>query len=213
MTRTTLEIPQATTKVKRYTLAQYLALEERSLTHHEYDNGTVIAMPGGSPNHSKIKARVVTLFNNIVDASEQPKDVYNSDIRVWLPDTQRSVMPDAAVVADKPDFSVTLPVGLLLNPTLIVEVFSASSESYDRGEKFKLYRTLPSFTEYILISQEKPRVETFVKQNGKWFLHEDAAGMESSVEIVTLGAAILLKDLYKNIVFEAPPRSRVRKKS
>lgn len=139
--------------------------------------------------------------------------VFNSDIRIYLPVFNRGVMPDAAVVVGKPKFSIEAPVGVLLNPTLVVEVFSDGSESYDRGEKFARYRTLPSFEEYVLVSQNAPRVETFVKQNGKWFINETAEGLDAEVELVTLGVKMQLKEIYWNVSFEEEkPKKRSKKK-
>ncbi|MFN0035934.1 MAG: Uma2 family endonuclease, partial [Saprospiraceae bacterium] len=82
---------------------------------------------------------------------------------------------------------------------------------YDRGEKFARYRTLPSFEEYVLVSQSEPRVETFVKKDGKWFLNEDASGLEASVEFVSLGAKIPLSEIYRNISFEEEKPKKRRK--
>lgn len=139
--------------------------------------------------------------------------VFNSDIRIYLPVFNRGVMPDAAVVVGKANFSIEVPVGLLLNPTLIVEVFSDSSESYDRGEKFARYRTLPSLEEYVLVSQNAPRVETFVKQNDKWFINETAEGLDAKVELILLGVKMPLKEIYWNVSFEAEkPKKKAKKK-
>ncbi len=200
-------------KERLYTIEEYLELEENSLINHEFDNGKLIPMAGGTPTHSQIKARVVTVLNNKIDKARKNYPVYNSDIRIFLPLFKKAVMPDAAVVVGKPNFSIEAPVGLLLNPTLVVEVFSDSSESYDRGEKFVRYRTLPSLEEYVLVSQNTPRVETFVKQNGKWFIHETVEGLDAEVELVTLGVKLPLKELYWNVSFEEEkPKKRAKKK-
>ena len=190
----------ANTPEPRYTLVEYLALEERSLVNHEYDNGKIIPMSGGTPVHSKIKASLVMNLGVAVrNSTVNTQDVFNSDIRIHLPAVGRAVMPDAAVVTGVAEFSIEKPVGLLLNPTLIVEVLSESTENYDRSEKFKLYRTLPSLEEYVLVSQDQARMETFVKKDGKWFLHEDVDGLDASVELTTLGASIALSDIYRNV--------------
>lgn len=200
-------------KDRPYTIEEYLAMEETSLTNHEFDNGKLIPMAGGTPTHSEIKASVVMSLGTLARQSKKSCRVYNSDIRIFLPLFKKAVMPDAAVVAGKPNFSIEVPVGLLLNPTLIIEVFSDSSESYDRGEKFARYRTLPSFEEYVLVSQNAPRVETFVKQNGKWFINETAEGLEAEVELVALGVKMPLKEIYWNVSFEAEkPKKKAKKK-
>lgn len=189
---------------KRYTIEQYLAMEETSLINHEYDNGNLIPMAGGTNAHSKIKASFVMALGIAVRKLEKNWDVYNSDIRILIPATGKIVLPDAALsLADSETAYPKSPVGVLVNPTLIVEVCSADSESYDRGEKFARYRTLPSFIEYVLVSQKEPRVETFVKENGKWFLNEDASGMDAEVNLASLGVKIALRDIYRNVSFES----------
>ena len=200
-------------KERLYTIEEYLALEENSLTNHEFDNGKLIPMAGGTPLHSLIKANVVTALNNGIRSAKKNHLVFNSDIRIHLPVFNKGVMPDAAVVVGKANFSIEHPVGLLLNPTLIVEVLSDGNESYDRGEKFARYRTLPSLEEYVLVSQNTPRVETFVKQNGKWFINEAAEGLDAEIELVALGVKLSLKEIYWNVSFEEEkPKKRTKKK-
>lgn len=202
-------------KEQIYTIEEYLAMEELSLENHEFDNGKLIPMAGGTPMHSLTKANLVTDLKNKIRAADKKHLVFNSDIRVYLPVFNKAVLPNTAVVVGKADFSYTVPVGLLLNPTLIVEVLSKGSESYDRGEKFAYYRTLPSFEEYVLVSQKEPRVETFVKQDGKWFLHEDAIGLEATVALLSLGISISLEELYYQVNFETEgektPKKRAKK--
>ena len=202
-------------KERLYTIEEYLAMEEISLENHEFDNGKLIPMAGGTPMHSLTKANVVTVLNNKIYEAEKMHLVFNSDIRIYLPVLKKAVLPDAAVVVGKAEFSHAVPVGLLLNPTLIVEVLSEGSESYDRGEKFARYRTLPAFGEYVLVSQKEARVETFVKLDGRWFLNEDATGLDASVELVSLGVTVSLTDIYRHITFEVEsgknPRKRAKK--
>lgn len=198
--------------LRKYTLEEYLLLEETAPVNHEFDNGNLIQMPGGTPQHSLIKANVVTAVNNQLRKNRKNHLVFNSDIRIYLPAYNRAVMPDAAVVAGKAEFSIEHPVGVLLNPALVVVVLSDSTESYDRGEKFERYRSLTTLEEYVLVSQNEPRVETFVKQNGKWYINEAAQGMDAEAELVSLGLKIPLKDIYRNVPFEIPQKKR-RKKS
>lgn len=187
-------------------------MEEQSLTNHEFHDGKLIPMSGGTKLHSQIKARTVTALNNALDKKGSVFPVYNSDIRIGIPSLGKYLMPDAAVApigSDNP-FPGS-PVGVVNDPILLVEVVSGDSESYDRGEKFARYRTLPSFEEYVLVSQSEPRVETFVKKDGKWFLNEDASGLEASVEFVSLGVKIPLSEIYRNVSFEEEKPKKRRK--
>jgi len=214
----TAAVPNLSTKKDKpkerlYTIEEYLTMEETSLVNHEFDNGKLIPMAGGTSTHSEIKASVVMALGILARQSKKSCRVFNSDIRIYLPTFKRGVMPDAAVVVGKADFSVEHPVGLLLNPTLIIEVLSDGTESYDRGEKFARYRTLPSLEEYVLVSQSTPRVETFVKQDGRWFINETAEGLDAKVELVALGVKMPLKEMYWNVSFEKEkPKKRAKKK-
>lgn len=193
---------------RRYTIEEYLALEEDSLVNYEFDNGKRIPMAGGTPLHSLIKARVVHVLIQKIDKANKGHLVFNSDIRIYLPEFNRGVMPDAAVVVGDPYFSVEHPVGLLLNPTLVVEVLSEGNETYDRGEKFARYRTLPSLLEYVLVAQDAARVETFVKQNGKWVINEPSEGLDAVAELSSLGVSLPLKEIYRNTPLAPKKRKR-----
>ncbi len=207
------ESKQAGAKGKLYTIEEYLKMEETSLMNHEYDHGKLIPMAGGTHEHSKIKASLVMAVGIAVRQLEKNWDVYNSDIRILIPSTGKMVMPDAAVsLAGSETAYPGSPVGVLVNPTLIVEVFSADSESYDRGEKFARYRTLPAFVEYVLVSQKEPRIETFVKKDGKWFLNEDVVGLDAEVELVSLGVKVALREVYRNVRFEGEGKKPRRAK-
>lgn len=186
---------------KLYTIEEYLQMEEFSLVNHEYHKGKLIPMAGGTAPHSEIKGLVITALNNALEQAGKSWDVYNSDIRIYLPELDRAVMPDGAVVTGKPEFR-TDRVGMLLNPTLVVEVVSSESEAYDRGEKFRRYRTLPGLQEYMLVSQSRPLVETFSKKEGKWFINESAEGLDATVQLISLGISVSLSGVYRGVVFE-----------
>jgi len=198
---------------KLYTVEEYLQMEEFSLVNHEFHKGKLIPMAGGTAPHSEIKGLVITALNNALEQAGKPWKVYNSDIRIYLPELDRIVMPDGAVVTGKPEFRIDR-VGMLLNPTLVVEVVSTDSEAYDRGEKFRRYRTLPDFQEYMLVSQTKPLVETFTKKDGKWFINEIAEGLDAEVLLTSLGVSLSLSRLYRGVVFEEnkPAKSPSKKK-
>ncbi|TAK39283.1 MAG: Uma2 family endonuclease [Saprospiraceae bacterium] len=214
MSVTTAAKPKENEKLdKRYTIEEYLQMEEFSLVNHEYRKGKLIPMAGGIAPHSEIKGLVITALNNALEQAGKTWKVYNSDIRIYLPELDRIVMPDGAVVTGKPEFR-TDRVGMLLNPTLVVEVVSTDSEAYDRGEKFRRYRTLPDLQEYVLVSQTKPLVETFTKNDGKWFINEIAEGLDAEVLLTSLGVSLSLSRIYRGVVFEEnkPAKSPSKKK-
>lgn len=146
----------------------YLALERVSAEKHEYANGELFAMSGCTREHSLIAANIlVALHNALLD---RPCEVHTSDMRVAIAKTRRYVYPDASVVCGEPRFE-DAHVDTLVNPTVIVEVLSESSEAYDRGDKFAQYRSVPSVRDYVLLSQTSARIEHFRRQpDGTWLL-------------------------------------------
>lgn len=186
------------TLTRQYTLAEYRRLEETSEERHEYCDGKITTMTGGTLEHSAISGNVyATLKMLLKQTSSKP---FNSDLRVWIPAYQKGIYPDVLVVEGKPEFSVG-GRDEILNPTLIAEVLSRSTEAYDRGDKFKYYRTIPSFTEYLLISQYQPWVERYSKtENGDWLLQSYEA-LTDSIPLSTGGKTLSLADIYEEVDF------------
>lgn len=173
------------------TYAEYLAAERASETKHEFVNGLVYAMAGGSVQHGRLAARLARLVLNGLDG--RPCDVFSSDVRVRIESTGRATYPDLSVVcgprrtaADDPD--------ALVNPVLVAEVLSDSTEASDRGEKWAHYQRVASLREYVLVSQHEPHVEVFRRrEDGEWTY---ASYRERDVELVSLGIRISMAELY-----------------
>jgi Uma2 family endonuclease len=180
---------------------EYLAMERSSLEKHEYCDGEVFAMAGASKEHNLIVGNVVTALNNAL--RRRPCEVYPSDMRVKIPATGLYTYPDASVACHRPAFEDDT-ADTLLNPQVIVEVLSDSTEDYDRGTKFKNYRTIPSFVDYVLVSQAEVLVEHHVRQpDGSWLMREHRAG--GRVELVSIGCGIDVDDLYLKVFSAAGP--------
>jgi len=174
----------------------YLAMERESEEKHEYLNGEVLAMGGASPNHGLIVANVVTQF--IIQLKKRPCTVYPTDLRVKVSQTGLHTYPDVVVVCGEPQFDDEMK-DTLTNPTLLVEVLSETTKDYDRGGKFAYYRTLPSFMEYVLIAQDTPHLEHFLRQpNKRWTLYETDR-MEDTVELESIGCTLSLADVYDKV--------------
>lgn len=165
----------------RMTAQEYLAFERASEEKHEFADGEIFAMSGGTFEHSVIAQAIGAVLRNALMGRKCA--VQNSDMKVHIPITGRYVYPDVAVVCGRPEF-VDDSRDTLLNPRIIVEVLSPSSEAYDRGDKFTNYRTLPSLKHYILAAQDKPFIEVFTRQEegGGWVLHEYRVGQQFSLE-------------------------------
>jgi Uma2 family endonuclease len=184
---------------KRYTVAEYLELEEKAEFKSEFVDGEIIPMAGASANHNKIALNFCRLFPLSIDGQEY--DTFMSDMRLWLPDHKRYTYPDVVVVAGSSIFTDDKQTAIT-NPCLIVEILSNSTQGYDRADKFKLYRSIPSFAEYILIYQNSYSVDQYNKQkDGRWILTE-YLGEDAVLKLESISFEISLQDLYKRVTFE-----------
>jgi Uma2 family endonuclease len=171
---------------------QYLEIERRAETKSEFHDGQMFAMAGGSPNHSLLANSIGALLYR---QAPPERRIFNSDLRIKVVSARLCPYADCSVVCGDLKFSGDQHDGLL-NPLLIVEVLSPSTEGYDRGKKFELYRTIKSFREYLIVHQDRRNVEHYSKQeDGSWLLREHS-GLEGSVVVARLGVSILLADLY-----------------
>jgi len=191
----------------RYTSEHYLALERQAKHRSEYINGFIFAMAGASRQHNLIAGNI---FGELrTQLRGRPCEAYINDMRVKVNVTGLYTYPDVAALCGEPIFEDTQGDSLL-NPSVIVEVLSDSTEAYDRGEKFAHYRRLESLRDYILIAQDKVRVEHFVRQGDQWVLSE-ASALSSMVYLSSIGCEVVLRDIYERVQFpnnEAKPPSR-----
>jgi Uma2 family endonuclease len=192
-------------QVHRLTEAEYLEIERRAEFKSEFLDGEMFAMSGGTRSHSLIASNINRAIGNQLRGCNCV--VYTSDMRVKVQANGLYTYPDVSVACGEEEFDDEQD-DTLINPTVIVEVLSDSREAYDRGEKFALYRQIPSLREYLLVSQHKPLVEQYVRQdNGPWLLQE-AAGLESTLSLPSVGITIALAEVYANVRFvPAPPHS------
>jgi Uma2 family endonuclease len=185
----------------RLTPEQYLELERAARdARSEYYNGRMYAMSGGTHPHAIIIGNLARHLGNGLEKG--PCVVTTSDIRVRVNKTGLYTYPDTVVVSDPPQYGDGRH-DTVLNPTLIIEVLSPSTEAYDRGFKFAQYRALESLQEYAVVSQSEPRVEVFRRQpTGDWLLSE-AAGMDATFRFNSVSCAITVKDVYDKVTFNS----------
>ncbi len=174
----------------------YLAFERRSETRHEYVDGAIVAMSGASRAHGRISWNISgTLYPQL---ESQGCEGFVADMRVHVPVTDRYTYPDLVVVCGEPQFE-DAELDTLLNPTLIVEVLSPSTEDRDRGSKLFQYRSIPSLEVILLVAQDKLHVEQFVRQqDGSWLL-TDVDNLHSVVELPAIGSHLALADVYRRV--------------
>ena len=175
---------------------EYLTSERAGEQKHEYYHGEVFAMVGASFEHVRITGNLFASLHGQLQG--RPCDVFASDLRVRVSRTCLYTYPDVGVVCDEPEFD-DQHNDTLLNPKVIIEVLSPSTEGYDRGKKFAHYRTVESLVEYLLVSQDQPRVEQYIRQpNDDWLLHE-AAELEETIHLRSIECDLKLSDVYANV--------------
>lgn len=186
------------------TAEQYFELEAKALERHEFHDGEMLAMAGASFEHSAIGARLIGLLS--AQLNGKPCVPLTADMRHRVGTGRRFVYPDISILCGQPQFDPLDPQPrTLLNPTVIFEVISPSSEAYDRGEKFACYRAVESMKDYVLVSQDRPRVEVFSRRDtGDWRI-ECVEGLEATIAIPSIDAALSLADIYKGITFPPLP--------
>jgi len=180
----------------RLTPTEYFAWEEQQLEKHELIDGRAYAMTGGSVNHSRIAVRLTTLINTHLESSHCITG--NSDLRINIVGTNNYTYPDASVTCDDRDQTTTQ---YITYPCLIVEVLSASTEAYDRGGKFRMYRQNPVLQDYLLVSSTNIEIDLYHKNDaGDWLIINYKAG--DTVELKSINLKFPIEQVYRGLTLE-----------
>lgn len=182
------------------TKAEYLEFERNSDIKHEYINGEVFAMAGAKPNHNRLTMKLSRLIDTHLDGKEC--EAFGGDQPLHIEQIDSYVYPDLTIACGESEFTED-PLPALLNPLLIIEVLSPSTERFDRDEKFILYRQITSFREYVLVFQDSARIVCFYLNENNIWEFSDAVGLESSITLKSIDCSLSLADVYANVVFEA----------
>jgi Uma2 family endonuclease len=174
----------------RPSFTEYLAAERGRDLKHEYHDGTERAMSGGTIEHGRLAARLQRLVGRAI--SGRTCEVYSSDVLIRVTATNRALYPDVSVVCGR----LEQDGDAIINPVVIVEVLSPSSEAYDRGEKFRHYRRVPSLREYVLVSQDQRLVEVWRREGEAWAPSEFGPG--TVIRLTSIDADISIDELYEN---------------
>jgi Uma2 family endonuclease len=176
-----------------YTYEQYALLERDSPIRHEYLDGEIYALAGGTPEHAALAAAVIGLLRGQLPAGCR---AFTSDLRVRIPASGLSTYPDAAVVCGRTERAAEDPLAVV-NPVLLVEVTSDSTEDYDRGEKLRHYQQIPALREVMIVFHRRPRVTVHRRDpDGSWRVTEAASG--ETVELASVAAGIAVDDVYRD---------------
>jgi Uma2 family endonuclease len=189
----------ATNPVKRkWTVEEYLAYELETGIKHEYIDGEIYAMFGGTDKHSLIKSKTLLAIGKQLEKSTTCR-FYDSDMRVKITDA-KYVYPDVTVVCGDSVFEDKKRT-MLMNPTLVVEVLSDESENYDKGQKADYYQGLPSVQAYLLLAQDKAHAQLYTRHESGW-LKREFSGLDAVVPLESIGCNLPLSEAYLNIEFD-----------
>jgi Uma2 family endonuclease len=181
-------------RLHEYTYAEYLAHEQVSNVKHEYLDGEIYAMAGGSPEHAALAVAVASSLRSQLEG--KPCRVFSSDLRVRVAATGLATYPDLSVVCGPLERDQE-SLETVLNPTVLVEVLSDGTERYDRGEKFEHYKRIPSVKEYVLLSQKEPLVEVWSREGDSWSGREGRAG--SRLVLKSIACQLVVDEIYRGV--------------
>jgi Uma2 family endonuclease len=189
-----------------YTLEEYFALEQASEIRYEYWQGEVFAMSGASPAHAQVQVNLITMLR--VQLRGRPCRVFPSDIRLKVPSLPPYRYPDLSALCGEPVFERIGGLEVLVNPALIVEILSPTTEAFDRGDKFTHYQSIPSFCEYLLIAQHRPHVGYYIKQNDVMWSYQEFNELSAVLYVPALDCRLGLEELFQDVVFPtvSPPQ-------
>ena len=189
---------QATEIKTHYSPAEYFALEDQAEFKSEYHDGEIIPMAGGTFKHNEIITNIGQLKSLFRSKGYR---LYSSDVKVWIPKYRKATYPDVMVIEGEP-VRYDNRTDTLLNPRLIIEVLSKSTEDYDLGDKFKFYRSIPSLQEYLLISQYELDIQHYTKTDGGFWIYRTYETLEEAIALTSINTEISVASIYEGIEFE-----------
>ena len=183
---------------QQYTLEEYYDLELNSEEKWEFWDGHVWCMSGASEPHERIVSNSNFHLRRLLGRN---CSVYGSNLRVYVPDFSPYRYPDLSIYCGKGDFKKMGGIDVLTNPQMIIEVLSKSTEAFDRGAKFTYYKSIPSLTDYLLITSSEPFISHFCRKAKNEWINRDAAGMDGRLPLKTFGVEIQLSEIYLDVLF------------
>jgi Uma2 family endonuclease len=197
MTQATTSCSGATAQ-RLYTPEEYLDLEVNAEFRSEYDNGAITPMTGGTANHNRICRNLCTALT--IGLRGQRFEVFIADLKVWVPTSQKFRYPDVMVIAGEPEYYQNRTT-TVTNPQIIVEVLSESTEEFDREDKFRLYQSIPSFQEYLLIDQSQIAIDHFYKTQPKHWQIDQFDDQDTEIELKSIDVTLSIADIYDKVTF------------
>lgn len=187
----------------KYSLQEYFEIERNSEEKFEYWDGNIWSTAGASPAHERVVSNMIFHLRTILD---RKCSVFGSNLKIKVPVYPPYRYPDLSVYCGEGIYEMMDGLEVLTNPQMLVEVLSPSTEAFDRGDKFGYYKSIPGFTEYLLIAVNRPNVTQFIKQNENEWLQREADGLDGKLFLPAFDIEILLSEVYLDVEF--PPEER-----
>jgi Uma2 family endonuclease len=190
----------------KYTLDEYFELEKNSEEKFEFWDGNVWSMSGASPVHERIISNAIFHLRTVLG---RKCSVFGSNLKIKVPAYSPYRYPDLSVYCGKGVFETMGGLDVLTNPQVIIEVLSPSTEAFDRGDKFSYYKSISSFTEYLLVATNRPNITQFIKRSESEWVQREANGVDSALPLMAFDAELLLSEVYLDVDFPEPNTNRL----
>ena len=190
---------------RKYSLQEYFEIEKNSEEKFEYWDGNIWSMAGASPGHEQIVVNTGAHLRELLRG--RGCFIFSSNLKVKVPFYKPYRYPDLTTFCGKGIYEKMDGLDVLTNPQMLIEVLSPSIEAFDRGEKFTYYKSIESFTEYLLIATNRPLVTQFVKQSESEWIQREAAGLDGKLFSTTIDVEILLSEIYLDVEFPEPSQN------
>ena len=187
---------------RRYTLEEYLELDGTSEERLEFWDGEVFCMSGVSEEHAEIETNLIVSLKSRLRA--RGCRIFPANVRIKVPSAPPYRYPDLSALCGEAKFEKIGGVDTLVNPQLLIEVLSPSTEAYDRGDKFTHYKSIPTLREYLLVAQHRPHVTRLFRQDEGAWIHTEANELEETLTLASLGCDLPLTEIYAGVSFDAP---------
>ena len=184
----------AARRIHRYTYADYVGIEQTSSTKHEFFDGEIYAMAGGSEEHSALAAEVLRVLGNAI--ADRPCRAHTSDLRIYVEATGLATFPDGSVICGPLEQHEPSPVSTALNPMVLIEVTSDSSEDFDTGAKLESYRTIPSLRDYVIVSHRERRITVHRRISPAEWISRSAIA-RGRVTVESLAVELVVDQIYR----------------
>jgi len=184
-----------------YSLEEYIELEKSTNEKFEFRNGNVWSMSGATTDHNRIVRNLDTEVD--LQLREKGCEAFPSDMRIKVPAYLPYRYPDLTALCGKAEIEKLHGLDLLINPSLIIEVLSDSTEAFDRGDKFSFYKSIENFTEYILVAQHRPHVSQFIKHGDGFWMQVEFNDLNETVELKSVPCKLALTSIYRGVNFSS----------